>query len=123
MGTSGTVTSTMELRSYCPTVVGEDLWGSGAEVQLVCASDSSIVVPTFYVKSRNVDGNFASWVCADGMSKTDVLVEFSDGDFKDGMIPARNVLAQAVSAAGFSGHRYTSLAAAGFIDMIGDIKR
>ena len=89
----------------------------------MCASDSSIVVPTFYVKSRNVDGNFASWVCADGMSKTDVIVEFSDDDFTDGMILARNVLARAVSAAGFDVYRFTSLSTAGFIDMIGDIKR
>lgn len=123
MGTSGMVTSTMEFKSYCPTVVGEDLWGSGAEVQLVCASDSSIVIPTFYVKSRNVDGNFASWVCADGMSKTDVIVEFTDSDFKDGKISARAVLTRACEAAGFSGHRYTSSAAAGFIDKIDDIKR
>lgn len=89
----------------------------------MCASDSSIVVPKFYVKSRTVDGNFASWVCADKMSKTDVLVEFSDEDFTDDMISARNVLARAVSAAGFDGYRFTSLSAAGFIDLIGDIKR
>jgi len=113
----------MEFRSYCPTAVDEDLWGSGAEVQLMCASDSSIVVPTFYVKSRNVDGNFASWVCADGMSKTDVTVEFSDDDFTDGKISAGTVLARAVSAAGFSGYRFTSSSAAGFIGMIGDLKR
>lgn len=123
MGMSGAVTSTMEFRSYCLAAVDEELWGSGAEVQLVCNSDSSIVVPTFYVKSRNVDGNFASWVCADGMSKTDVIVEFSDDDFTDGMILARNVLARAVSAAGFDVYRFTSLSTAGFIDMIGDIKR
>lgn len=122
MGTSGAVTSTMEFRSYCPDV-GEDLWGSGAEVQLVCASDSSIVIPTFYVKSRNVNGNFASWVCADRMSKTDVIVEFSDDDFTDDMISAETVLSRACSAAGFSGHHYTSSSAAGFIGMIGDIKR
>lgn len=123
MGTSGMVTSTMELKSYCPTAVGEDFWGSGAEVQLVCASDSSIVIPTFYVKSRNVDGNFTSWVCADRMSKTDVIVEFSDDDFTDGMIPAGTVLAHAVSAAGFSGYRFTTSSAAGFVGMIGAIKR
>lgn len=112
----------MELRTYCPSV-SEDLWGSGAEVQLVCASDSSIVIPTFYVKSRNVDGNFASWVCADKMSKTDVSVEFSDDDFTDGKISAETVLARVVLAAGFNGYRFTSLSAAGFIDLIGDIKR
>ena len=112
----------MEFRTYCPSV-GEDLWDSGAEVQLVCASDSSIVVPAFYVKSRNVDGNFASWVCADRMSKTDVIVEFSDGDFTDGKISAGAVLARAVSAAGFSGYRFTSSSAASFIGMVGDIKR
>lgn len=89
----------------------------------MCASDSSIVIPTFYVKSRNVDGNFASWVCADRMSKTDVIVEFSDGDFTDGKISAATVLARAVSAAGFSGYRFTSSSVAGFIGMVGDIKR
>lgn len=122
MGTYGSAASTMEFRTYCPSV-GDDLWGYGAEVKLVCASDSSIVVPAFYVKSRNVDGNFTSWVCADGMSKTDVTVEFSDSDFTDGMISAKNVLTRACEAAGFSGRRYTSSSAAGFIDMIGDIKR
>lgn len=89
----------------------------------MCASDSSIVVPKFYVKSRTVDGNFASWVCADGMSKTDVTVEFSDNDFTDGMIPAETVLTRACEAAGFSGRRYTSSSAAYFITMIGDLKR
>ncbi len=122
MGTSGAVTSTMEFRTHCPSP-GVDLWDSGAEVRLVCDSDSSIVVPTFYVKSRNVDGNFTSWVCADGMSKTDVTTEFSDSDFTDGKISAGTVLALAVSAAGFSGYRFTSSAAADFTGMIGNIKR
>lgn len=110
----------MEFRTYCQSA-GEDLWGYGAEVRLICTSDSSIVVPAFYVKSRSMDGNFTSWVCADRMSKTDVIVDLSD--IKGETVSAETVLARAVSAAGFSECRYTSSTAANFITMIGDIPR
>ncbi len=94
--------------------------GYGERVRLICKSDSSIVIPEFYVKTRSADGNLTSWVCADKMSKTDVTVKFTDEDFKDGKISAISVLNKAVAAAGFGGYG----APAGFpLDCIGDLPR
>lgn len=102
MGLSGIATSTMEFKSRCPEDAYESIWQYGAPVELSCTNDLSVKIPTFYVKSKSYDNGFVSWVCADRMSRTDVLVEFSDTDFEDDKISALTLINKAAGAAGFT---------------------
>lgn len=121
MGLSGIATSTMEFKSRCPDGAYESIWQYGAPVELRCVNDPNVKIPTFYVKSKSGDNGFVSWVCADGMSRTDVLVEFSKADFKNDKISASALISKAAGAAGFNasfGGESLSLVGA-----IGDIKK
>lgn len=101
----GISTSTLSVRTYHEYIDLLDI-PAGTEVKLTCETDSSIQIPTYYIKSRQGDGKFISWTCSDGLYIIDAPVEFTDEDFKDDKISAESALRKAAHACGFKEIRY-----------------
>ena len=101
----GISTSTLSVRTYHEYIDLLDI-PAGTEVQLTCETDSSINIPPYYIKSRQADGKFISWMCSDGLYIIDTPVDFTDEDFKDGKISAEAALRKAAHVCGFKEIRY-----------------
>lgn len=98
-GTSGVVTATMTVttnnKTYGGSIISGDDLPINAEVVLTC-SDENIKPPTFYVTSRQVDGNITKWTCCDIMSKTEKTLELTDSDFDENDKISFSVLAEKI---------------------------
>lgn len=77
-GTSGVVTAMM---TFVTSSFYSDI-GQNSTVKLKC-TNASIESPDFYVTGRKNSGGITEWTCCDVVSKTDRLINFSDGDFDE----------------------------------------
>lgn len=98
-GTSGVVTSTMSVSTYNDPELSSAI-PINAEVILSC-SDSNIMPPKFYVISRKINGNITIWNCADGMSKAERYLDFSEDDFTDDRISCNALCSKIITKCGF----------------------
>lgn len=121
MGTSGILTGMMTFKTYYETVSGNAFpWGS--EVELICTNDPTIIIPKFYVDTREPDENFTTWSCSDKVSRSDMDVSFEESSFTNDTISSDTVLSRCANACGFNGYSFAGGSIAAF-STIGSISR
>lgn len=115
-GTSGCLSASFDLEVYD----AEQLVINApkcAEVQLTCTTNANIVIPKFFINTREVNCNLVRLHCSDRMIKTDQICsitaeDFGDSDTKDTSL----VLTAIVNQCGFSS--YGIVGASGLSDCI-----